>query len=75
MSYIKRFTKLSFFQIVLKTYQSFRFSIPYTPPSPVFISLEDIVKRLPNLSYQLYFASDNANLEVLAHVGFFFLPF
>ena len=44
-------------------------SVPYTPPSREFIPLEEIVKRAPNLAYQLYFASFKSNLEILAHVG------
>jgi soluble epoxide hydrolase/lipid-phosphate phosphatase len=43
-------------------------SVAYTPPTRSFISLEEIVKRTPNLGYQLYFASDKSNLEILAHL-------
>ena len=39
------------------------------------MSLEDLVKYAPNMSYQLYFASDKANLEILAHVGIYILKF
>ena len=31
--------------------------------------LEELVKYVPNLGYQLYLASDKSNLEILAHVG------
>lgn len=44
-------------------------SAPYKPPSREFIPLEEVVKRVPNLGYQLYFASSKSNLEILAHVG------
>jgi len=43
-------------------------SVPYTPPSGNFTSVEDLVKYAPNLGYQLYFASDKSNLEILAHL-------
>jgi len=46
-------------------------SVAYTPPSRNFISLEEVVKRAPNLGYQLYFASDKSNLEILAHLRTF----
>ena len=44
-------------------------SAPYVPPSRDFIPLEEIVKRAPNLAYQLYFSAFKSNLEILAHVG------
>jgi len=43
-------------------------SAPYKPPSREFIPLEEVVKRAPNLGYQLYFASSKSNLEILAHL-------
>ncbi|KAI0386157.1 epoxide hydrolase [Hypomontagnella monticulosa] len=35
----------------------FSLCVPFTPPSPVKISLEEVVKRLPNFTYQLQLAS------------------
>ncbi|KAF8806317.1 epoxide hydrolase [Phlegmacium glaucopus] len=43
-------------------------SVPYTPPSLEFLPLEEVVKRAPNLGYQLYFASSKSNLDILAHL-------
>jgi len=43
-------------------------SYPYTPPSREFVPLEEVVRRAPNLGYQLYFASSKSNLEILAHL-------
>ena len=51
------------------SYQPFRLSVPFTSPSRHFMPLEEIVKLAPNFGYQLYFASDKSNLEILAHVG------
>jgi soluble epoxide hydrolase/lipid-phosphate phosphatase len=42
-------------------------SVPYTPPSHEFMPLEELVRRAPNLGYQLYFASPKSNLEILAN--------
>ncbi|RKP09651.1 putative epoxide hydrolase [Thamnocephalis sphaerospora] len=33
---------------------------PYTPPDPIYHSLEDTVKQAPNLAYQVYLASEQA---------------
>jgi soluble epoxide hydrolase / lipid-phosphate phosphatase len=35
----------------------FAVCVPYTPPIPKWISLEQLVTRLPNFKYQLQFAS------------------
>ncbi|KAI1476454.1 alpha/beta-hydrolase [Daldinia eschscholtzii] len=35
----------------------FSLCVPYAPPSPVKVPLEDMVKRLPNFTYQLQLAS------------------
>ncbi|KAI1384630.1 epoxide hydrolase [Hypoxylon trugodes] len=35
----------------------FSICVPYMPPSPIKMSLEEIVKKLPNFTYQLQFAS------------------
>jgi len=43
-------------------------SVPYTPPSHEFMPLEELVRRAPNLGYQLYFASPKSNLEILANL-------
>ncbi|KAG5339146.1 hypothetical protein C0989_005376 [Termitomyces sp. Mn162] len=32
-------------------------SVPYTPPSRTYMSIEDVVQRVPNLAYQAYFAN------------------
>lgn len=55
------------------SYQSFRLSVPYTPPSREFLPLEELVKFVPNLGYQLYFAASKSNLEILANVGILLL--
>lgn len=41
-----------------------RLSVPYVPPALQYLSLEDVVKRVPNFGYQLYFASDEATREI-----------
>jgi len=43
-------------------------SVAYTPPSRDYMPPEELVKRAPNMGYQLYFASDKSNLEILAHL-------
>ncbi|KAF9057886.1 epoxide hydrolase [Panaeolus papilionaceus] len=49
-------------------------SVPYTPPSPVYLPIEEVAKKAPNLGYQVYFASPKSTLEVQAHLKKF-LPF
>ena len=43
-------------------------SLPYTPPSPAYISVEEIVKRAPNLGYQAYLADKRAIADIEANV-------
>ncbi|KAI0841758.1 epoxide hydrolase [Hypoxylon sp. FL0890] len=38
----------------------FSICVPYMPPSPVKLSLEDVVSKYPNFRYQLQFASGEA---------------
>ncbi|KAF9480679.1 epoxide hydrolase [Pholiota conissans] len=46
-------------------------SVPYTPPSKEYIPLEEVVRRAPDFGYQLYFASQKSNLEILANLNKF----
>ncbi|KAG6854361.1 hypothetical protein C0991_007866 [Blastosporella zonata] len=39
-------------------------SVPYTPPSQVYIPIEEIAKRVPNLGYQVYFANSASTSEI-----------
>ena len=45
-----------------------RFSVPFTPPTKRYYSLEDVVKKLPNYEYQLYFANPESTKEIEAKV-------
>ncbi|KAI2471429.1 epoxide hydrolase [Annulohypoxylon bovei var. microspora] len=38
----------------------FSICVPYMPPSPVKLTLEDVVEKMPNFRYQLQFASGEA---------------
>jgi soluble epoxide hydrolase/lipid-phosphate phosphatase len=39
-------------------------SVPYTPPSPVYIPIEQVVQIAPNLEYQAYFARQEATKDL-----------
>jgi len=39
-------------------------SVPFTPPSPIYIPLEEVAKRQSNYAYQLYFASPESTIEI-----------
>ncbi|KAF8076693.1 epoxide hydrolase [Lyophyllum atratum] len=39
-------------------------SVPYTPPSPKYISIEDVGKLAPNLGYQADFANPTTTSEI-----------
>jgi hypothetical protein len=45
-----------------------RFSAPFTPPTKRYNSLEEIVKKVPNYAYQLYFAHSESTKEIEANV-------
>lgn len=45
------------------------FCTPYAPPSPVYVPLEDIVKALPNFSYQLYLVTPEAEKDLNGNVS------
>ncbi|KAH9967037.1 Alpha/Beta hydrolase protein [Lactifluus volemus] len=44
------------------------FSVPFTSPSERYMSLEDIVKMIPNYAYQLYFANPESTKEIEANL-------
>ncbi|KAJ7482385.1 epoxide hydrolase [Mycena galericulata] len=46
-------------------------SVPYTPPGRNLVSLEHVVKRAPNLAYQLYLASPAAAPTIEANIPYF----
>jgi hypothetical protein len=46
-----------------------RLSVPFTPPTKEYLSLQDLVKKVPNLAYQLYFANPKLMEEIEANVG------
>ncbi|KAF8914248.1 Alpha/Beta hydrolase protein [Gymnopilus junonius] len=43
-------------------------SVPYTPPSRVFIPITEVARLAPNLGYQVYFANPKSGLEILANL-------
>jgi pimeloyl-ACP methyl ester carboxylesterase len=45
-----------------------RLSVPFTPPTKEYLSLQDLVKKVPNLAYQLYFANPKLTEEIEANV-------
>jgi hypothetical protein len=45
-----------------------RICIPFTPPSPEYMSVEEIAKRAPNLSYHVYLADPKSTREIDANV-------
>lgn len=44
------------------------FCTPYRPASHVYVPLEDIVKKYPNFTYQLYLTTPEAEREIDTHV-------
>lgn len=46
-------------------------SVPYTPPSPVYIPVEEIVKRAPNLGYQAYLADQRSTADIDSNLATF----
>ncbi|EJD53981.1 epoxide hydrolase [Auricularia subglabra TFB-10046 SS5] len=47
-------------------------SIPYYPPPPQYIPLEEAAKRVPSFGYQVYFADERSTAEIDANVERFF---
>jgi len=47
------------------------FSAPFTPPTTRYNSLEDVVKKVPNYAYQLYFARSESTEEIEANLDRF----
>ncbi|KZW04380.1 alpha/beta-hydrolase [Exidia glandulosa HHB12029] len=47
-------------------------SIPYYPPPPQYIPIEEAAKRVPNFGYQVYFASEQSTKEIEANIERFF---
>ena len=45
-----------------------RLSVRFTPPTKRYYSLEDVVKKVPNYEYQLYFANPESTKEIEAKV-------
>lgn len=43
-------------------------SVPYTPPSRVYLPVEELAQRAPNLGYQVYFANPKSSSEIIANV-------
>jgi hypothetical protein len=45
-----------------------RLSTPFSPPTKRYNSLEDVVRKVPNYAYQLYFANPESTKEIGANV-------
>lgn len=45
-----------------------RLSIPFTPPSPEYVPVKEIARRLPQLTYQVYFANPKSTDDLDVHV-------
>jgi soluble epoxide hydrolase/lipid-phosphate phosphatase len=46
-------------------------SLPYTPPSPTYVPVQEIAKRAPNLGYQMYLADARSTADIEANACFF----
>ena len=42
----------------------YRLSIPFTPPMPVYVPVEEMARRVPSLGYQVYFADEASTPEI-----------
>ena len=45
-----------------------RLSTPFSPPTKRYNSLEDVVRKVPDYAYQLYFANPESTKEIGANV-------
>ena len=48
--------------------QSTRLSVPFNPPTSVYVSLEELAERRPKLAYQTYLANPQTTREIEANV-------
>jgi soluble epoxide hydrolase/lipid-phosphate phosphatase len=46
-------------------------SVPYTPPSPNYISVQEVAQRAPNLGYQVYFSEGQSTHEIESNLAVF----
>ncbi|KII94869.1 hypothetical protein PLICRDRAFT_98013 [Plicaturopsis crispa FD-325 SS-3] len=46
-------------------------SVPFTPPAPVYIPIEEVAERVPNLAYQVYFADPSSTREIEENLDVF----
>ncbi|KAK7060346.1 hypothetical protein VNI00_001111 [Paramarasmius palmivorus] len=46
-------------------------SLPYTPPSPIYIPVEEVAKRAPDLAYMLYFNDNRSTRQIENNIGTF----
>ena len=46
-----------------------RFSVPFTPPSPEYISPEEAARRIPNFTYQVYFSKEHSTKQLEENVS------
>ena len=46
-----------------------RLSVPFTAPTPKYMSLEDVVRHYEDFSYQLYLSNDESTAEIESNVG------
>ena len=45
-------------------------SLPYTPPSPVYIPVQEMAERAPNIGYQVYLADARSTADIETNVCF-----
>ena len=57
---------LSVYRLTIPTIR--RLSAPFSPPNKQYNSLEDVVSKVPNYAYQLYFANPESTKEIEANV-------
>lgn len=50
-----------------------RLSVPFTAPTPKYMSLEDVVRHYEDFAYQLYLSNDESTAEIESNVGLFVL--
>lgn len=53
----------------------YRLSVPYTPPTLKYMSLDDVVRRFEDFSYQLYLADERSTSEISDNVCALSLPY
>jgi soluble epoxide hydrolase/lipid-phosphate phosphatase len=57
------------FDNLIGLYLCCRLSVPFYPPAPEYIPMDEMVRRVPNFGYQKYLADPKSAAEIDQNVG------